>query len=71
MKKIYFAIAACAIFAFAACNNSTGTDNKDSGATDSPAAVENPAPAPTTQDSGMTKDSGAKTETAPAPEAKH
>ncbi len=30
MKKIYFAIAACAMFAFAACSgNSTGTDEKD------------------------------------------
>lgn len=44
MKKIYFAIAACAMFAFAACNNSTESGNKDSMA-DTTKKVEEPAPA--------------------------
>ena len=29
MKKIYFAIAACAMFAFAACSGNSGTSNAE------------------------------------------
>jgi hypothetical protein len=29
MKKIYFAIAACAMFAFAACSGNSGTSDAD------------------------------------------
>lgn len=59
MKKIYFAIAACAIFAFAACNNATETGNTDSANADSVAAPA-PEPAPAPADSTATADSTAK-----------
>lgn len=38
MKKIYFAIAACAMFAFAACSGNSGTSDADTTKTDSNAA---------------------------------
>jgi ABC-type enterochelin transport system substrate-binding protein len=44
MKKIYFAIAACAMFAFAACSGNSGTSEADTTKTDSTVA----APADTT-----------------------
>lgn len=49
MKKITFALAACVVFAFAACggNNTEGTTNNDS-AKDSTATEAAPAPADTT-----------------------
>lgn len=70
MKKIYFAIAACAIFAFAACNNSTEAGNSDSMADTT--ATEAPAPeAPATNDT-MNHDSMAPAATPAAPaEEKH
>lgn len=46
MKKIYFAIAACAIFAFAACSGSTETSNADTTAADTAAAAPAPEAAP-------------------------
>jgi predicted small secreted protein len=67
MKKIYFAIAACAIFAFAACNNSTGAGEGDSTAKDStPMATEETTTPPTTGgDSATMGGDSAKTEVAP------
>jgi PBP1b-binding outer membrane lipoprotein LpoB len=44
MKKIYFAIAACAMFAFAACSGNSGTSDADTTKVDTTAA----APADTT-----------------------
>lgn len=44
MKKIYFAIAACAMFAFAACSGNSGTSDADTTKVDTAAA----APADTT-----------------------
>ena len=38
MKKIYFAIAACAMFAFAACSGNSGTSDADTTKNDSNAA---------------------------------
>ena len=43
MKKITFAVAACAMFAFAACSNSAETAANDSTATDSTAVVDSTA----------------------------
>ncbi len=49
MKKIYFAIAACAMFAFAACNSSTDAGKTDSTMADSIKVAEPvAAPADTT-----------------------
>jgi hypothetical protein len=55
MKKITFALAACVVFAFAACgNNNTETTNHDSTNVDS-SAIEQPMPADTmNQDSAST-----------------
>jgi len=53
MKKIYFAIAACAMFAFAACSGNSGTSDADTTKNDS-----NAAPVDTTAnttDTGATK----------------
>lgn len=69
MKKIYFAIAACAIFAFAACNNSTDAGNTDSTATDSAAAA--PAPEAPAMEDTMHHDSMPAAPAAPAAEEKH
>jgi PBP1b-binding outer membrane lipoprotein LpoB len=64
MKKIYFAIAACAIFAFAACSGSTETSNADTAAAaDTTAAA--PEAAATVDSAAATVDTAAKTE-APA-----
>ena len=64
MKKITFALAACVVFAFAACGgNSTETATTDSTNHDS-TPVEAPA-----ADSTV-KDSAATTEVAPAADAK-
>lgn len=57
MKKIYFAIAACAIFAFAACNNATETTPADSMADTT--KTEEPAPAPAAPADSMANDSAA------------
>ena len=38
MKKIYFAIAACAMFAFAACSGNSGTSDADTTKVDTTAA---------------------------------
>jgi transcription initiation factor TFIIIB Brf1 subunit/transcription initiation factor TFIIB len=56
MKKITFALAACVVFAFAACgNNNTETTPSDSTNVDS-SAIEQPMPADTTnQQDSMTK----------------
>jgi hypothetical protein len=56
MKKIYFAIAACAMFAFTACNNSTSTTGDD---TTKPADTVAPAPAPAPAADTMKKDTAA------------
>ena len=39
MKKIYFAIAACAMFAFAACSGNSGTSDADTTKVDTTAAA--------------------------------
>ncbi len=65
MKKITFALAACVVFAFAACGgNATETTTNDSTSHDS-----TPVEAPVTTDSTV-KDSAATTEAAPAADAK-
>ena len=65
MKKITFALAACVVFAFAACGgNATETATTDSTSHDS-----TPVEAPVTTDSTV-KDSNATTEMAPAADAK-
>lgn len=65
MKKITFALAACVVFAFAACGgNSTETATTDSTSHDS-----TPVETPATTDSTV-KDSAATTEAAPAADAK-
>ena len=66
MKKITFALAACVVFAFAACGgNTTETTPADSTNTDSTTAPVEAAPADST-----VKDSAATTEAAPAADAK-
>jgi len=66
MKKITFALAACVVFAFAACGgNATETATTDSTSHDS-----TPVEAPVTTDSTSVKDSAATTEAAPAADAK-
>lgn len=70
MKKIYFAIAACAMFAFTACNNSTETKGEDTAKKDSVAAPAAEPAAPAANDSNANmKDSG-KAEAGKKDEAK-
>lgn len=68
MKKIYFAIAACAMFAFTACNNSTEAGKSDSAA-DTAKKTEEPAPAPAA-DTTKKMDDTAKKADAPKADAK-
>ncbi len=62
MKKITFAVAACAMFAFAACSNTTETTGSDSATNDSNVEV--------TADDTLPKDTLPKdTQPTAAPEA--